>query len=1402
MELSSSSRAERIRTACFRCKTFEAGASGYASIVMLFSSTRQWLLVGCVLFSASSLCTAAHARQEHVIPAVADSPTAQALVEQARAQASSNAAEAARLARRLLDEFGDRIVSTGNPDDGNFISVGLDVESLLLQSPDVLARFLRSESDEAARMLAERGPAVTVARRLLTPAGLSASLILAEDALRRGQFDAAVVALDRAAQHPLLVVPIDGNVQLVRQRAAYLALLSMSLRARGDDERLRDVLQSLKDLATNPAAADALAAATRFVPPPRGAIVLSAMTGGAQGALPNDAWRKIFSKPLEESIFLRFYGPEALARLPERAVERARADASWLTGESTVSGGNIFVSEGRTLRAFDATTAQELWSVDLALRGTGRETGVAIDLLSVAVQGFDAAVIAGNGFSNARTDGGRVFLVDVRGGVQRWSVSVDGLEGRTELDGAFAVGTPVIIGDSVLITVRRPTTRLEQADSVLALSRKDGSIQWLTLIAASGGTRAVSMRRAPGMCLDHGALFVSTPLGAIARVRIEDGAIQWLRRFRVPLREPRFSAEAWECARPAIVMGRLLSVTPDEAEIVSLDVRDGATIGVAVIGPGTVWGSPRSLLASDAMLLAIGGDVVAFDPTNLTTPIWTLSETEATAWGTRGGRDNRGGIRGRVSIAGEIVLVPSVDDLWFVRLSNGKRIARLETKEPVNAVLTEDRVVTVGVDQLSVYMSGLDAVAALRARLDGARDPSAAIALFDLARDTGDLALALDAAQRACSILSTRAGDPLRRVVGDRLVESAPNAGELGERYLALATEIADDDQLRARLAFARAEWFSRRGNDDAAVEAWRAIAAADIGEVAFVEDGAVRATRSVAVRALAKFLREPAHAAAQSAYEARADAALQALTTDLTADACVRFVESYPRTAASARAAQRGSEILIAATRTREASAIVAIALREARIAPARSDLLALLRADASFVDGRSLLPRLGDPTFEATEFPGRLVRRAFDALAPRARNSVYVMEEFDLVARDILDFKEQWRLPMMDRDPVLLTDGALLIFSESAKDRPEHCVAINATSGAVLWRTAPPDEVFGPLPRIDGEPGGVRTLPEGTPYFAGQLLASIAGDRLAIVRRNGDAATFDPRVGSPTVIHGVMSQVYVTASDEQFLAVGGRRIEGDATRPVVALFDPATLALQATFATASGGDVRWISRSKRGEVAVGTTSGIEIWSLAPTTNGLSPRFMTGVADARSWDSVSPVWCEDRLFALDRNGRLLSVGLWTGGLLEIGFGDGSADLARTVRALSPFGTDLLAHSDNRVALINASGAVIGRDSSVGDLNFISAVLGQDRIVLVNGVGGRQAPNAMRTALISEYIYRLSVVDPTAGLRLLGESVEVRSVNQRFNRTIGVDGWILLSNDTTTVAVRFEKSSKPSPIEG
>ena len=86
--------------------------------------------------------------------------------------------------------------------------------------------------------------------------------------------------------------------------------------------------------------------------------------------------------------------------------------------------------------------------------------------------------------------------------------------------------------------------------------------------------------------------------------------------------------------------------------------------------------------------------------------------------------------------------------------------------------------------------------------------------------------------------------------------------------------------------------------------------------------------------------------------------------------------------------------------------------------------------------------------------------------------------------------------------------------------------------------------------------------------------------------------------------------------------------------------------------------------------------------------------------------------------------------------------------------------------------------------------------------MLVNGVGGRQAPNAMRTALISEYIYRLSVVDPTAGLRLLGESVEVRSVNQRFNRTIGVDGWILLSNDTTTVAVRFEKSSKPSPIEG
>ena len=59
----------------------------------------------CVVGGTVPIEAAAAPQQQEVVPSIADSPTAQTLFDDARAQAAPNPAEAAGMARRLLDEY-------------------------------------------------------------------------------------------------------------------------------------------------------------------------------------------------------------------------------------------------------------------------------------------------------------------------------------------------------------------------------------------------------------------------------------------------------------------------------------------------------------------------------------------------------------------------------------------------------------------------------------------------------------------------------------------------------------------------------------------------------------------------------------------------------------------------------------------------------------------------------------------------------------------------------------------------------------------------------------------------------------------------------------------------------------------------------------------------------------------------------------------------------------------------------------------------------------------------------------------------------------------------------------------------------------------------------------------------
>ena len=89
-------------------------------------------------------------QQQTTTPAISDSPTAQTLFDDVRTQSRENPAESARLARRLLDEYGNRVVRVGAESEDLFNSVSEETERFLLANPAVLERFRDMESRAAA----------------------------------------------------------------------------------------------------------------------------------------------------------------------------------------------------------------------------------------------------------------------------------------------------------------------------------------------------------------------------------------------------------------------------------------------------------------------------------------------------------------------------------------------------------------------------------------------------------------------------------------------------------------------------------------------------------------------------------------------------------------------------------------------------------------------------------------------------------------------------------------------------------------------------------------------------------------------------------------------------------------------------------------------------------------------------------------------------------------------------------------------------------------------------------------------------------------------------------------------------------------------------------------------------
>ncbi|MFM1823117.1 MAG: hypothetical protein RI967_1383 [Planctomycetota bacterium] len=1409
------------------------------------ATTRAGALVLAVSLAGALGHATPHAfAQQTAVPAIADSPTALALLEDARAQAADNPAEAARLVRRLLDEYADRVVPVEVRDDGEglFASAADEAERFLHANPEVLARFRTAEARAAERLLAEAGPGETARRRRLTRAGLDATILLAELALLADRPEEARMQLARLDAHPdrdAAVVAIDA---LLGQAAARLGDV-------GGAEAARARL----DARATPDARSAAALIARTAPRP-------ARDGATAEALakPDDSWREIWSAPLEQPLFRRLFesGGPAIA---EPIVARARESASWMTTAPVLRDGIVYIHEGTVVRAFDADARTERWSRTLSSGGVERDAGGVLDLASIALDRDALVVFEGHAFANARSGSGRIWCLDPADGRVRWSAVLDGHEGRAELDGLFPVGAPVLVGDTIVVAARKPTTRLEQVDWLVALDRHDGRVRWATSIAGAAGLRGLLGRRHAGLAADGDAVIVATPLGAVARVRIEDGGIAWLRRASASLREPRFLAEPWEVAAPVIAGDRVFAVSPDEFAVVALDRRTGAVVETRPIGPGTPWESPRYLLAVPGaapaggdLLLAVGSDLVAFDATRLEEPVWSLGEGIRALDPPRKGADNRLGVRGRVSVAGDTLLVPGLEDILVVDARDGRIDARIATTAPANATLVADRIVAAGDRDLRVLMPPGRAEELLRARLASSPDdPAAAIGLFDLALASGRAAVALEALEAAVAGLrQSRAGDAadgLRAEVVTRARALAAASPETGLRAFELADLIATSATLRAGNALARGEFLLASADPIAALSAWLGVLAdpalADqlVPSSAATDGGGVlRSARSEALRRIARL--EARDASVRDELERRGAARFAELAPDDDAQLARAFADSARTTAAVAA--------LAALEPARRTHATLAV-LRDCLVPPARLDLVerleplvaaapasepvghapfatdaaraacirridALLHASgvdrtASLTTGRTTsrtegatpptrLPKIGTDPTRGIDLRARLPQWTADAWRSWRNDLVLAVVDGALTRLDGPDLEPSWRLRLDDRNPVILHAGETVVVWQSLAGFGESALVVDPVNGSIIASTPKPAELWGAGDKPAGEPLDETPpiLPGGGRRSGGFLPLELApfcdGERLVLVRRSGDvaASAIGPaHAFDPSIRRSVLGQVLTGVLSDGLLALGGRR-RGEPTQPEVVVLDGSTLAERCRLATRPEEDVQWVLPTALGEVFVGTAGGIERWEIG--ADGVPARaFEMRRSEVRA--TTAPTLLGGSLVVLDSSDRVVVAPIHDGAPRTIAFPDEPS--SRTIRNLVPLERGLLVHGDSRLMLLDDDGAVAGMDSAARERNFVFAVPTARGILQVDGLGGRQMQGAASPSFRLEFPYIVERLDPARGLRLEGGGFEVLVPSGRCDRCLVVDGWLLLSSSMGTAAVALPDAPEP-----
>jgi outer membrane protein assembly factor BamB len=1407
--------------------------TGPAALHDLRFLARRW----CAILGVLIITMHAHAQAENPVY-INDSPRAQELLLQALDQRETNIEETVRLFQELLDTHGDMLVPVSVEDTPIYQSVRQRIVRLL-QADDALRTSYRQRYEPDARRLLRAGRWQDVWMRYpTTPAAAEAGIRLAQDDLEEGRFHVVCSRLAPLTRQPDLTD---------RQRAFTWYMIAVASHFLDDESGRQRAARALDQItgvavplhhALQRLTQQSLERATRIG---RSPYELSPVLN-----LGEPVREPIWTVALRESLFERaseFNQPNDTSFM---LFNRSAQLGQPLTITPVVDDTRVYLNQGHAILAIDRMTGEELWRYTerSALSVVDEQSELIMDVNHIALDQGALVTFAGHAYLDQRSNNGQILCLDAKDGTLRWRQSLSGIGDIEDHRDLFPHGQPLIVDDRVCVLARKVNDQRLCTSYIMALNLEDGSLAWSQPIASTGNFQVDTYRPFALIARHQDMLYVASPLGAVLAVQASTGDVQWLHRFDLPLNPPLapLIPGPWSAGGPVVTEPTVITLTPDQHRIVTLDRQTGQWIAAVDARTRSRWNSPNYLLSNEHLLFGVGTDIRAADIDNHAVIRWHWPDTDDP--------DQHGiepQILGRVQVTANALIVPTDQGVVFLDPDSGREAGKLPVQAPGHCLALDEQLIVASARRVDTYMSFDHAARMLRTRLArNADDPRIPLALLELGITGARLDVCLEAADAAYAVID-RLPDRAQAVIArdtmfsqllevtERNLITNPQEGEAVYERMALAADTAEQD-VDYLLSYGR--WLGP-SDPQRSQRVLRRILEDPILRTVWRAEGSVERTAPQwATRSLQDLVETHGRAVLEESTRDAQQELDQLLAREHPdPDALRRLADKYPLCAPGTEAALAAAQAYLDASDHRQALGVLAASLRatshrdpettrrlleqylqlcvneglteQARLTSHLAQRLAANTPDDStrapssnwheLLSGFTSAPpdvHIGLQDGLVELLPGRLVPPHPNALAAETHEVALTVQNgyvafirahgLTPVSRGFVNAEAPQWLALDD-------ETALLWIGEERSD--PRAILLNIKDGTERWVTPRLEDhlnrSIGDLARARSE---TRTLPDGTAFDSQETIPLINDSVLIMLRRvGGTAAAFDLR--DPQQVRWTLTdhrrsldEVYWSMLVDRDLVLAGRKYRldertGESTlAPTIMVIDAGTGRVVHQLEPLSGSDVLWMRPGPLSTLIFGTRYGIEALDLTVGRSVWLNIADSALASNDAWN------VRDSLVMLDRVRALRRLDSMTGELSAPFAEDalGQWD-PMDIITVQPHGEGCIAHHRQRMVSYDDAGRMTGADSVIDPREYEFMLPADSDIVVISRYRTEQVPIAGQSGRTTMRTYRMYHLARDG--RLLEPAIELEPMPPRIRQATLLNGWILLSTVRETIAI-------------